>query len=391
MLQAPIYMDYHATTPVDPKVVEAMLPFFSEHFGNTASTQHRYGWITKEAVEQARKSIAEMLHAETKEIIFTSGATESNNLALKGIAEAYQHKGNHLITSAIEHPSILETYKILEQKGFSISILPVQANGRIDPKDIEEAITEKTILVSVMSANNEIGTIQPIEEIGEICTTKNIIFHTDATQGIGKIALNVNEMNIHALSFSSHKIYGPKGVGVLYLRAKNPRIQIVPQMNGGGHERGLRSGTLNVAGIVGLGKAVSLVQENFIDENKRISALRNHLWKLLQKIDNVTVNGDAVQRLSNNLNVTFHNVKADMIMTEVSDIAISSGSACTSEDGNASYSHVLKAIGLNFENAHSTLRFGLGRFTTLQEVETVAQKITKAVQTLRSYSAEGVR
>ncbi|MBW7887359.1 MAG: cysteine desulfurase [Bacteroidetes bacterium] len=391
MVHLPVYMDYHATTPVDARVVEAMQPFFTQHFGNTASVQHRFGWIAKEAVEQARKIIADMLQAEPREILFTSGATESNNLLLKGIAEAYQSKGNHLITSAVEHPAVLETCRYLERKGFVLTILPVDSFGRVNPRDVEKAITEKTLLVSVMSTNNEIGTIQPLEEIGAICSAKNIFFHTDATQGIGKIVFNVKEMNIHALSFSSHKIYGPKGVGVLYLRNKNPKVFLETQMHGGGHERGFRSGTVNVPGIVGLGKAVSLVQENFIDENKTLSELRNLLWEKLQKIENVKLNGDPVRRLSNNLSVTFNGVNADMLMAELTDIALSSGSACTAEDGNASYSHVLKAIGLSAEEAHSTLRFGLGRFTTKEEVNYVSEKITQTVQKLRSFSKEGVR
>jgi cysteine desulfurase len=389
-MKLPIYMDYHATTPVDQRVVGAMLPFFTEHFGNSASLQHRFGWIAKEAVESARKNIASILNAEPKEIIFTSGATESNNLALKSIAEKYRSNKNHIITTSIEHPSVLNSCKKLEQEGFSVTYLPVDSFGKITVDDIQNAITEKTFLVSVIAANNEIGTIQPIKEIGKLCSDHGILFHTDATQAIGKIPIDVIEMNIHLLSFASHKIYGPKGVGALYVRSKNPRVNLTAQIDGGGHEHNLRSGTLNVSGIVGFGKAVSLSMENLFDENLRLVTLRNLLFSELQKIESISLNGHSVERLSNNLNVTFHGVNADMMMTELSDIAISSGSACTNEDTDSTYSHVLKAIGLNKEAGQSTIRFGLGRFTTKEEVYYVAQRVAEVAAKLRMLSEVGV-
>ncbi len=389
-MKLPVYMDYHSTTPVDPKVLEAMLPFFTEHFGNTASLQHRFGWIAKEAVEIARKNIANAINAQPQEIIFTSGATESNNFTIKGIAESYKRKGNHIITSAIEHPSVLNSCKRLERQGFEVTYLPVNEVGEISLEELKNSITSKTILVSIMAANNEIGTIQPLNEIGKICAEREIIFHTDATQGIGKIALDVLEMNIHLLSFSSHKIYGPKGIGALYVRRKNPKLQLQPQIDGGGHEHNLRSGTLNSAGIVGFGKAVQLSVENFIDENLRVTKLRNRLWNSLQTIDGVKLNGHSTKRLSTNLNVTIENVNADMLMTEMSEIAISSGSACTNEDTDSTYSHVLKAIGKNESEAKSTVRLGLGRFTTEDEIDFAADKINSTVTKLRMLSKTGV-
>lgn len=391
MVKTPVYMDYHATTPVDKRVMEAMIPFFTEHYGNAASLQHRFGWIAKEAVENARKKIAESLNAQSREIIFTSGATESNNLAIKGVAESLREKGNHIITTQIEHKCVLDSCKRLEQQGFDVTYLAVDPFGKVSVDDIKNAIKNTTILVSVMAANNEIGTIQPIEEIGKLCAERGIIFHTDATQGVGKFSFNVKRMNIHLLSFASHKMYGPKGVGALYIRSHNPRVVIQTQMDGAGHEHGLRSGTLNVPGIVGFGKAVQIAMEEMEGENARVAALRDRLKEKLLSIEQTTMNGHSSERLPNNLNITFHGVRGDQLMTEIKDIAVSAGSACVSEEiGDTDYSHVLRAIGLSPEDGRSTIRFGLGRFTTEEEVDFAAERFAHAVRALRTYSLEGV-
>ncbi len=383
-------MDYHATTPVDKRVLDAMIPFFTGYYGNAASLQHRFGWIAKEAVEIARKKIGEAINALPREIIFTGGATESNNLAIKGIAGSYNLKGNHIITTTIEHKSVLESCKKLEQRGFSVTYLPVDRSGKLDVNRVHNAITEKTILVSVMMANNEIGTIQPISEIGKICTDHGILFHTDATQAAGKLPIDVQAMNIHVLSFSSHKMYGPKGVGALYVRSRNPRVAIEAQIDGGGQELGLRSGTMNVAGIVGFGKAVQLAVEEMDEENGRVFRLRNRLQEQLTKIEKTTVNGHSTDRLPNNLNVTFHGINSDQLMTEMNDVAISAGSACSSEEiGDIQYSHVLQAIGLDEEAGRSTVRFGLGRFTTEEEIDFVAERVNDVTKKLRTYAAVG--
>ncbi|MFA6457161.1 MAG: cysteine desulfurase family protein, partial [Bacteroidota bacterium] len=339
MRNTPIYMDYHATTPVDKRVLDAMLPFFTEHFGNAASLQHRFGWIAKEAVDIARRKIANALHVQSGEIFFTSGATEANNLAIKGIAEAYRSKGNHIITTQIEHKCVLESCKKLEKTGWDVTYLPVDATGKVSVTDLERSITPETVLVSIMAANNEIGTVQPLEAIGAVCEKHGVLFHTDATQAVGRIPLDLQGMNIHLLSFASHKIYGPKGVGALYIRSKNPRVAIETQMHGAGHEHGLRSGTLNVAGIVGFAKAVQIAMDEAEVENGRLFRLRNRLQERLTLIENISVNGSAEHRLPNNLNVTFHGVSADQIMTEMTDVAVSAGSACTSEEiGEIRYS-----------------------------------------------------
>jgi len=385
MIKTPVYMDYHATTPVDKRVLEAMTPFFTEHFGNAASLQHRYGWIAKEAVELARKKIAEAINVQPREIIFTGGATESNNLAIKGVAENLKAKGNHIITTQIEHKCVLESCKNLEEHGFEVTYLPVDKYGKVSVEDIEEAITEKTILVSVMAANNEIGTIQPIAEIAKLCSQRGIVFHTDATQAVGRIPIDVQAMNIHLLSFSSHKLYGPKGVGALYIRSINPRITVKPQTNGAGQEHGLRSGTLNVAGIVGFGKAVQIVIDEMEDENTRLVRLRNRLQEKLLAIEETALNGHPTERLPHNLNITFHGVSSDRLMTEANDVAVSAGSACVSEEiGDTNYSHVLQAMGLDSEAGHSTIRFGLGRFTTEEEVDYVAERFSNVVTQIRS-------
>lgn len=385
-------MDYHATTPVDQRVVEAMIPFFTEYFGNAASLQHRFGWIAKEAVEQARKKIADAIGALPREIIFTSGATESNNLAIKGAAESLRRKGNHIITTQVEHQCVLESCKRLEERGFSVTYLPVDSYGRVSVDDVKHAVTPHTILVSVMMANNEIGTIQPIEEIGALCKQLGIVFHTDAVQALGKIPIDVNRMNIDLLSLASHKVYGPKGVGALYIRSQHPRVVVQPQMDGAGHEHGIRSGTLNVPGIVGFGKAVQIAVEVLNEESVRLARLRDRLQKKLLAIEHTSLNGHPTNRLPNNLNITFHGVRADQLMTEAKEIAVSAGSACVSEEiGESDYSHVLRAIGLNPEAGRSTIRFGLGRFTTEDEVDYVAERISHVVHSLRTLALEGVQ
>jgi cysteine desulfurase len=392
MVKTPVYMDYHATTPVDQRVLDAMMPFFTEHFGNAASLQHRFGWIAKEAVENARKKIADAIGALPREIVFTSGATESNNLALKGAAKMLRANGNHIITTQIEHKCVLDSCKRLEEQGYVVTYLPVDSFGKVSVREIENAVTPKTILVSVMTANNEIGTIEPITEIGTLCRDHGIIFHTDAVQAIGKIPIDVTRMNIALLSIASHKLYGPKGVGALYIRSQNPRVIVQTQMDGAGHEHGIRSGTLNVPGIVGFGKAVQIAVEGMESESARIERLRNRLQEKLLSIEHTSLNGHLTDRLPNNLNITFHGVRADRIMTEVKDVAVSAGSACVSEDiGESDYSHVLQAIGLTPEAGRSTIRFGLGRFTTEEEVDFAAEKIFNAAYSLRTYTLEGVQ
>jgi cysteine desulfurase len=392
MVKSPVYLDYHATTPVDTRVLEAMMPFFSEHFGNAASLQHRFGWIAKESVEIARKKIAEAINSAPGELIFTSGATESNNCAIKGAAEANRSKGNHIITTQIEHSCVLESCRRLERNGFSVTYLPVDKFGNVNVEELANAVTEKTILVSVMTANNEIGTIQPVSEIGKICADRGILFHTDATQAVGRLPIDVAAMNIHLLSFASHKMYGPKGVGALYIRSKNPRIAVEAQMDGAGHERGLRSGTLNVAGIAGFGKAVQIAMEEMDEENGRLLRLRNRLQEHLLKTGGVKVNGNITKRLPNNLNVTIHGVSADRLMTEMNEVAVSAGSACTSEEtGDIQYSHVLHAIGLDGNAGKSTIRFGLGRFTTEEEIEYAAERVQAISAKLRVQTEVGIQ
>ena len=389
-MKLPVYMDNHATTQADSRVVEAMIPFFTEHFGNAASRQHRFGWVAEEAVESARKTIARQINADAKEIIFTSGATESNNLALKGIAEAYCRKGKHLITTTMEHRSILDVCSALERSGFRVTYLNVDEFGMVRPKDVRDAITDETILVSVMMANNEIGTIAPLAEIGSICLERGILLHTDAAQCIGKLPIDVQLLNVHCMSISAHKMYGPKGIGALYVRSKNPRVKIIQQVEGGGHERGMRSGTLNVPAIVGFAKAVRLAAEQHGEESARITSLRDKLEEQLLSVEGARRNGHRTNRLYNNLNMTFPYVHADdLIMALKDDVAVSSGSACSSADlDSTKVSHVLKAIGLNDELARSTIRIGLGRFNTEEEVEYVAKKIVEAVRRLRDLSPQ---
>jgi cysteine desulfurase len=384
-MKLPIYMDYHATTPMDPRVFEAMKPYFMETFGNAASRNHSFGWEAEEAVEKSRKQIADLIGSTTKEIVFTSGATESNNLALKGIAEMYAEKGNHIITAATEHKAILDTCKRLEKHGIRVTYLPVQANGLIDLEMLKEAITDKTILISIMYANNEIGVIQPMAEIGKIAKAKGVLVHSDATQAVGKVPVNVIKDNIDLMSMSGHKIYGPKGVGALYVRRKSPRVQITAQMDGGGHERGMRSGTLNVPGIVGLGEACAICNADMPAESKRMAFLRDKLrGKLESELDEVYINGTMEHRLPNNLNISFAYVEGESLLMGINDIAVSSGSACTSATLEPSY--VLKALGAGDDLAHSSIRFGLGRFNTEEEVDYVAAKVIDVVKKLRELS-----
>jgi cysteine desulfurase len=385
----PIYMDNHATTPLDPRVLEAMLPYFNAKFGNAASRNHSFGWEAEAAVEKAREQVAKLIGATSKEIIFTSGATESDNLAIKGVAEMYRERGNHIITQATEHKAILDTCKKLEKQGYRVTYLPVKADGLIDIDELRDAIVtegpNKTILVSIMYASNEIGVIQPIAEIGKLCHEKGVIFHSDAVQAVGKIPVDVQKDNIDLLSLSAHKIYGPKGVGALYVRRRNPRVQLTEQINGGGHERGMRSGTLNVPGIVGLGKACELCAEEMESESRRETELRNYLKaKLETALDYVHVNGNMEHRLPGNLNMSFVYVEGESLLMGINDIAVSSGSACTSATLEPSY--VLKALGLGDDVAHSSIRFGLGRFNTKAEVDYVSDKIIDVVLKLRELS-----
>lgn len=384
-MKLPIYMDYHATTPMDPRVFEAMRPYFTEMFGNAASRNHAFGWQAEEAVETSRKQIADLIGANTKEIIFTSGATESDNLAIKGVAEMYAEKGNHIITAATEHKAILDTCKRLEKHGYRVTYLPVQADGLIDLDMLRESITPKTILISIMYANNEIGVIQPVAEIGKIAHEKGVLFHSDAVQAIGKVPVNVIKDNIDILSITGHKLYGPKGCGAMYVRRRNPRVQITAQMDGGGHERGMRSGTLNVPGIVGLGKACELCRLEMAEESRRMSYLRDKLKnKLMTELDEVFINGTMESRLPNNLNISFAYVEGESLLMGINDVAVSSGSACTSATLEPSY--VLKALGAGDDLAHSSIRFGLGRFNTEEEVDYVGNKVVEVVRKLRELS-----
>jgi len=384
-LHLPIYMDNHATTAVDPRVLEAMMPYFTVKFGNAASRNHSFGWEAEQAVEAAREQIARLIGTTAKEIIFTSGATESNNLAIKGIAEMYRERGNHIITQVTEHKAVLDTCKRLEKHGYRVTYLPVKADGLIDLEDLKRAMDDKTILVTIMAANNEIGVLQPIAEIGKLCHEKNVLFHTDAVQAVGKVPIDVIADNIDVLSLSGHKIYGPKGVGALYVRRRNPRVQVAAQIDGGGHERGMRSGTLNVPGIVGLGKACEIAQQEMKAEAAHLTALRDRLKnKLESELDYVHVNGSMEHHLPGNLNMSFVYVEGESLLMGINDIAVSSGSACTSATLEPSY--VLKALGLGDDVAHSSIRFGLGRFNTQVEVDYVAAKVIDVVKHLRQLS-----
>jgi cysteine desulfurase len=378
-------MDYHATTPVDPRVLDAMTPFFTAHFGNPASRNHAFGWEAEEAVEQARKQVADLIGANPKEVIFTSGATEANNLAIKGVAEMYREKGNHIITCVTEHKAVIDTCKKLEKQGARVTYLPVQKDGRISLDDLRAAITDKTILITIMTANNEIGVLQPIEEIGAIAKEKGILFHTDAVQAVGKVPFDVNKAKADLVSMSAHKMYGPKGVGALYVRRRNPRVLLAEQISGGGHERGMRSGTLNVPGIVGFGKAAELCRLEMASDSVRLSKLRDRLnEKLHQNLDEIYINGSQEHRLPHNLNISFAYVEGESLLMGINDVAVSSGSACTSASLEPSY--VLKALGAGDDLAHSSIRFGLGRWTTDEEIDYVVEKLTSVVRRLREMS-----
>ncbi len=384
-MKLPIYMDYHATTPVDPRVLQAMLPFFTEQFGNAASRNHSYGWEAERAVNKARRQIAELIGASPKEIIFTSGATESDNLAIKGVAEMYAEKGDHIITAVTEHKAVLDTCKRLQKHGCRVTFLPVGRDGLIDLEGLSAAITDRTILISVMLANNEVGVLQPVREIGRIAKERGVLFHTDATQAVGKVPVNVIEDNIDLMSISAHKMYGPKGIGALYVRRRNPRVQLTAQMDGGGHERGMRSGTLNVTGIVGLGEASAICQREMAEESVRLAALRDRLEaKLGAALEEVYVNGSMEHRLPSNLNMSFAYVEGESLLMGIKDVAVSSGSACTSASLEPSY--VLKALGIGDELAHTSIRFGLGRFNTGEEVDYVAERVIETVKKLRELS-----
>jgi cysteine desulfurase len=385
-LKLPIFMDNHSTTPVDPRVLEEMLPYFTTKFGNAASRNHQFGWEAEEAVEQARERIARVIGAkDSKEIVLTSGATESDNLALKGVAEFYKDKGNHIITTVTEHKAILDTCKRLEKQGFEVTYLGVDKVGLVDPDDVKKAITAKTILVSVMLANNEIGTVQPLEAIGKITRERGVLLHSDAVQGIGKVDFDVQRMNVDLASLTAHKIYGPKGVGALYVRRNKPRVRLVAQMDGGGHERGMRSGTLAVPLIVGFGKACDIMVQEGKQETAWLIGLRERLRsRIFAELDEVYVNGSMEHRLPGNMNISFNFVEGEGLMMAIKDVAVSSGSACTSSSLEPSY--VLRALGVGDELAHSSIRFGLGRFNTEEEVDYVADLVISKVKRLRELS-----
>jgi len=383
MLRLPIYLDYSATTPVDPRVAEVMIPYLTEKFGNPASRSHSFGWEAEKAVEEAREQVAALVGADPKEIVWTSGATESNNLAIKGAAHFYAGKGKHLITVKTEHKAVLDTCRELERQGFEVTYLDVQENGLLDLEVFQQALRPDTTLVSVMFVNNEVGVIQPIAEIGEICRAKGIIFHVDAAQATGKVEIDLNDLKVDLMSFSAHKTYGPKGIGALYVQRK-PRVRLEPQMHGGGHERGFRSGTLATHQIVGMGEAFRLAREEMVSENARIGKLRDRLLKGLSDIESVFVNGDMVQRVPHNLNMSFAYVEGESMLMAIKDLAVSSGSACTSASLEPSY--VLRALGRDDELAHSSIRFSIGRFTTEEEVDYAVKLLHEKIGKLREMS-----
>jgi cysteine desulfurase len=386
MPAARIYLDHHSTTPVDPRVLEAMLPWFTEKFGNAASRTHSFGWEAEEAVEKARGQVAGLLGADAKDIVWTSGATESDNLAIKGALAFHRARGNHVVTVATEHKAVLDSCKALQKEGLAeVTLAKPDSRGLVTAEQIEAAITERTVLVSVMHANNEIGVIQPLADIGRVCRRRGVLFHSDAAQSLGKVPIDVNAMSIDLLSMSAHKCYGPKGVGALYVRSKNPRVRITAQMDGGGHERGMRSGTLPVPGIVGMGRACEIAKAEMAEENTRILALREKLrTTLFEELDQIQVNGDLESRLAGNLNVSFSHVEGESLMMGLREIAVSSGSACSSATLEPSY--VLRAIGVGDELAHSSIRFGLGRFNTEEEIDTAAARVVAEVRRLRALS-----
>lgn len=383
-MKLPLYMDYNATTPVDPRVLEAILPYFCNMFGNASSANHKFGWEAEEAVSKGRKSVAELIGASPKEIVFTAGSTESNNIAIKGIAEVYSEKGNHIITCTTEHKAILETCHYLEERGFEVTYLKVDEDGLIDIDELKDSIKDSTILVSIMTANNEIGTIQPVEEIGKICKEHRIFFHTDATQAVGKIPVDVEKMNIDLMSISAHKFYGPKGVGALYVRSKNPRVKLSKQMHGGSQEKGLRSGTLNVPGIAGLGKACEICLTEMESEMEKHIRFRDRIIDSLLRLENVYLNGHRTKRLTNNINVSLAHLDIDALIGEMNDIALSTGSACTS--ASMAPSHVLSAIGRSNELAKCSLRISFGRFTTEEEIDYLINRLISNIEALRKES-----
>ncbi len=383
-MKVPIYMDHHSTTPVDARVLEAMLPYFTEKFGNAASKSHSFGWRAEEAVEAAREEVARLIGATAREIVFTSGATESDNLAVKGVARFHAAKGRHLVTTAIEHKAVLDSMAALAREGFEVTVLPVSGEGIVDPEAVRAAIRPDTVLVSVMHANNEVGTIQPLEEIGRITRERGVLLHTDAVQSLGRVPFDVEAVNADLVSLSAHKMYGPKGVGALYVR-RRPRARLVAQMDGGGHERGYRSGTLNVPGIVGFGEAARIAREEMAVEAPRILALRERLRRAIQAgLDRVSVNGSLERRLPGNLNVSFENVEGEALMIAMKDVAVSSGSACTSASLEPSY--VLRAMGVSDELAHASIRFGIGRGNNEEEVDFVARLVVEKARRLREMS-----
>ncbi len=384
MLKLPIYLDNHSTTPVDPRVLDAMLPYFNEKFGNAASRNHAFGWEAEAAVDQARAEIARLIHASAREIVFTSGATESNNLAIKGAAEAYKDRGDHIVTCVTEHHAVLDSCKSLERHGFKVTYLPVDRAGHLSLERLETALTDKTILISLMAANNEIGTLHPLKEIGRMARKRNIVFHSDAAQAVGKIPLDVEEAGIDLLSISAHKMYGPKGIGALYVRSKAPKVNLKPIIDGGGHERGLRSGTLNVPGIVGFGKACEIAREEMMPEAQQMIKLRERLKDgLLGRLDEVCVNGGG-ERLPGNMNLSFAYIEGESLMMALKDIALSTGSACTT--ASLEPSHVLRALGLDENLIHASIRFGLGRFNTEEEIDYTVGRVAEEVTRLRKLS-----
>lgn len=384
-MRLPVYLDNNSTTPIDLRVVEAMMPYLTEKFGNAASRSHAYGWEGEEAVEKARTQISKLIGANPKEIVFTSGATESINIAIKGAYEMYSEKGNHVITCVTEHKATLDSAKYIEKHGAEVTYLPVNSLGQINLEELKNAITPKTILISLMHANNEMGTIHPVAEIGKIAKEKGILFHVDAAQTAGKLPIDVEKMGIDILSISGHKLYGPKGIGALYVRRSNPRVRLAPVVHGGGHERGLRSGTLNVPAIVGLGKACEIAMNEMETEAKRVAGLRDRLHQgITKELDEVFLNGHPVERLPNNLNLSFAYVEGEALMMGFKELAVSSGSACTSASLEPSY--VLKAMGVGEELAHTSIRFGLGRFTTPEEVDFAVEKVVATVKRLRDMS-----
>lgn len=388
-MRTPIYMDYQATTPVDPRVLQRMLPFFSESFGNAASRSHAFGWQADAAVTAARKQVAQLIGADPTEIVFTSGATEANNLAIAGVAEARRAQGNHIITQATEHKAVLDVCQALVQRGFRLTVLPVDSTGRVHAEQLEQAIENDTVLVSLMAANNEIGTLQPLAELGAVCRARGVLFHTDAAQLAGKLSFSVHTSNVDLASLSAHKMYGPKGVGALYVRRKNPRVDLQAQILGGGHERGRRSGTLNVPGIVGFGAAAQLCEAELSDEPRRVGALRDRLeTAIFSGLTGVFRNGAEEARLPGCANLRFEDVDAEPLMLALRNVALSSGAACTSAD--LAPSHVLLALGLSPTHAHRALRFGLGRMTTSEEVDAVSTQVIEQVTKLRRLGIRGI-